>query len=695
MRVRGAVLGIALHAAGAASAATIRVPADEPTIAAGIAAAERGDVVEVACGTYYEHDLHMKSGVTLRGAAASADCVTVDALGQGRGFLVDQCDSTTVIEGLTIRGGAARFDNGRGGGMWIVASSPRIRECLFTACEGPFGTVNVQNGAAAPLFVDCRFDGGATGIHSFEDTNISVLRCVFVGTGVAIHYTGVVRLTRCTFISAGVGSIHTTSRIVAERCLFYNTTVDVDSMFCCQTGSTNPRFCTPGGPDYHVQTDSPCLITTGTCTGIIGAYGAGCGPAAAVPVTISTEPPGSDVAVDGVVVSTPAVRSWLPGSEHSVAVDPVLHPSATARWRFGAWSDGGARVHDAFVLPGMSMLTAALTRQYRVRTMTVAEPGAGGHAAPVDSWVDENTSLELVATPRPGSTFTEWIGSGSGSYTGTDNPATIVAQGPIVQRAGFVPVGYEFTVSASDTDPYVDASDPTGTLRPLYLWLTCARGGLSAFEARVTGTLPLLGFVPAPGVLNAGAGDHLLLAVSDCPSGLSVHRLLGTIWVQDVGGDLCLGPPAGGPVAAVDCGDVIPNLAEDPGVAGFASLGSPCGSGTSRCAGFEPPGQGPRAATPARERRSLLESVHPNPLTGSCTVAFTTMNAGRVRVDVFDVTGRRIANILDAHVEVGRHDVVWDGRSAEGRSAPAGIYFLRVITVSGTETARVVRLAGR
>jgi hypothetical protein len=49
-----------------AHATNIRIPGDQPTIQAGLDAAVAGDTVLVGCGTYYEHDLTVMLGITLR-----------------------------------------------------------------------------------------------------------------------------------------------------------------------------------------------------------------------------------------------------------------------------------------------------------------------------------------------------------------------------------------------------------------------------------------------------------------------------------------------------------------------------------------------------------------------------------------------------------------------------------------------------
>lgn len=46
------------------TARTWYVPADAPTIQAGIDSATTGDVVEIACGVYCEYDIQVKPGIT-------------------------------------------------------------------------------------------------------------------------------------------------------------------------------------------------------------------------------------------------------------------------------------------------------------------------------------------------------------------------------------------------------------------------------------------------------------------------------------------------------------------------------------------------------------------------------------------------------------------------------------------------------
>jgi hypothetical protein len=96
------------------------------------------------------------------------------------------------------------------------------------------------------------------------------------------------------------------------------------------------------------------------------------------------------------------------------------------------------------------------------------------------------------------------------------------------------------------------------------------------------------------------------------------------------------------------------------------------------------------ADTPAAPRLQL--EIYPNPFNPMGTVAFELPRAGQVRVEVYDLTGRRVRTLLDGHRDSGRHQLSWDGRDGHGRTVSSGVYLVRLATPSGTLTQRSVLL---
>ncbi len=88
---------------------------------------------------------------------------------------------------------------------------------------------------------------------------------------------------------------------------------------------------------------------------------------------------------------------------------------------------------------------------------------------------------------------------------------------------------------------------------------------------------------------------------------------------------------------------------------------------------------------------SLL-SAAPNPFDDETTVRWRLGRAARVRADVFDVRGGRVATILDAARPAGPGEIRWSGRDHKGRSVAAGVYFVRFHALGETQTRRVVRV---
>ena len=122
-----AVLAVLGGAVSAAFSATIHIPADQPTIQAGINAAANGDTVLVAAGTYRETINFMGKAITV--ASASGPRVTIidgSSVGGPVVRFVMAETSKAVLRGFTIQGGTLCCFPYEGGGIEVNNSSPSI-----------------------------------------------------------------------------------------------------------------------------------------------------------------------------------------------------------------------------------------------------------------------------------------------------------------------------------------------------------------------------------------------------------------------------------------------------------------------------------------------------------------------------------------------------------------------------------------
>jgi parallel beta-helix repeat protein len=90
----------------------------------------------------------------------------------------------------------------------------------------------------------------------------------------------------------------------------------------------------------------------------------------------------------------------------------------------------------------------------------------------------------------------------------------------------------------------------------------------------------------------------------------------------------------------------------------------------------------------------VLEQNAPNPFNPSTRIAYLVQSSTEVRVslDVFDVRGRRVRQLVRDRPSTGRVVVVWDGRDDDGRAASSGVYFYRLVAGPTTITRRMTLL---
>jgi hypothetical protein len=80
----------------------------------------------------------------------------------------------------------------------------------------------------------------------------------------------------------------------------------------------------------------------------------------------------------------------------------------------------------------------------------------------------------------------------------------------------------------------------------------------------------------------------------------------------------------------------------------------------------------------------------PNPFNPLTKLSFELAAPGPARLKVFDLAGRVVATLVDEYCDAGGHEVLWNGKDADGRLSAAGVYLYRLETESTTETRRMV-----
>jgi len=298
----------------------IRVPSDAPTVEEAVAVAIPGDTVFVECGTHYEHDIQVPSGVLLIGESCKAGGTVIDAQGLGRVLYCANLDGSTLITGLTLTGGLGDY----GGGILCDNASPTIEDCWFSDNSSQYdgGGMFCRN-ASSPTLTDCVFsnntagdDGGALGFRdssnpilygctladnsanddggalygyiaspSFYNCTITGNHTPDLGSALCMNNGGSATLenTIVAFNTDGEAIACVSSNAALTCCDVYgNAGGDYTGCLAGQSGvdgnfSDDPLFCNAASGDYSLDASSLCLPDNNPACGLVGADTLGCG----------------------------------------------------------------------------------------------------------------------------------------------------------------------------------------------------------------------------------------------------------------------------------------------------------------------------------------------------------------------------------------------------------------------------------
>jgi flagellar hook assembly protein FlgD len=84
-----------------------------------------------------------------------------------------------------------------------------------------------------------------------------------------------------------------------------------------------------------------------------------------------------------------------------------------------------------------------------------------------------------------------------------------------------------------------------------------------------------------------------------------------------------------------------------------------------------------------------LAQNYPNPFNPQTKIDFALPASSNVRLEVYDLLGRRISTLVDGPYQPGRYSVIWNGKDAAGSPVASGVYFYRLTTDAGVQQEKM------
>jgi hypothetical protein len=184
-------------------------------------------------------------------------------------------------------------------------------------------------------------------------------------------------------------------------------------------------------------------------------------------VTVTTNPSGLSVTVDGTTYTAPQTFNWVVGSSHTIATTSPQNISGGTEQVWSSWSDNGAISHLVSAPGANTTYTADFNTEYQLTT--VASPGADGSVTPASGqYFASGATIAVTATANAGFAFNNWTSTG-GTFDSTTSASTNfhMPSAAATVTGNFIPATTQVTITTSPANLLVSVDGGAATVAPL------------------------------------------------------------------------------------------------------------------------------------------------------------------------------------------------------------------------------------
>ncbi|MBD3290579.1 T9SS type A sorting domain-containing protein [candidate division KSB1 bacterium] len=95
---------------------------------------------------------------------------------------------------------------------------------------------------------------------------------------------------------------------------------------------------------------------------------------------------------------------------------------------------------------------------------------------------------------------------------------------------------------------------------------------------------------------------------------------------------------------------------------------------------------------PKQPEEFRLFQNYPNPFNSSTIIEYNLSESSHVNVTIYDITGRRITELVNTNQSAGVYRIKWNGKNAALTEVASGVYFYRITTKDFDQVSKMVLL---